>query len=159
MTGASETLSIDAFIEARLRQDEAIARAATPGPWRYDPTKEHVEINTGLRSEGVFTGPDGPDAICVATTGDSDDRPSMRDARFIARHDPERVLREVAWKRHLLGFALAAFSQESKIGERPGRDPETNAYDKGRADTARFMLRLLAMSWSSHPDFRAEWTA
>ncbi len=146
MTDATETLTIDAFISARLDEDEQLARAAAQADGQdWFP----VDAEYG----------DSPDR--VEGTGDGAVGYDMYETvpPHIARHDPARVLREVAWKRHLLGFALAAFSQESKIGERPGRDPETNAYDKGRADTARFMLRLLAMSWSSHPDFRAEWTA
>lgn len=154
MTDATETLSIDAFVEARLREDEETARAAMT----WDDTTRWVADH-----QGVFEVADaiGRDDELIASTGVQhvSDGLEYERATHIARHDPARVLREVAWKRHLLGFALAAFSQESKIGERPGRDPETNAYDKGRADTARFMLRLLAVSWSSHPDFRAEWTA
>lgn len=150
MTDATETLSIDAFITARLDEDEGIAREAADvdaeGPsWRIRKVQHNGMYVFG---EGQIAPPGGK-------LGMSEDAQTIH----VARHDPARVLREVAWKRHLLGFALAAFSQESKIGERPGRDPETNAYDKGRADTARFMLRLLAMSWSSHPDFRAEWSA
>ncbi|MGW5519237.1 DUF6221 family protein [Nocardia africana] len=159
MTDAAETLTIDAFIDARLRQDEAIARAATPGPWRYDPTKEHIEINTGLRSEGVFTGPDGPDAICVATTGDSDDRPSMRDARFIARHDPDRTLREVARNRRVLErhrrLELPGVVMIGSGGPTCAGCGVQNGYRAWPCAE----VRDLASIWSDHPDFRAEWSA
>jgi hypothetical protein len=33
--------ALDAFLLDRLREAEAAARAATPGPWRYNPNKHH----------------------------------------------------------------------------------------------------------------------
>lgn len=150
MSNATEAGTIADFIKTRLAEDEGIAYEAAEvdaeGPsWRIRK----------VQNNGMYVFGEGQIAPPGGKLGMAEDAQTIH----VARHDPARVLREVAWKRHLLGFALAAFSQESKIGERPGRDPETNAYDKGRADTARFMLHLLAMSWSSHPDFRAEWTA
>jgi hypothetical protein len=81
--------------ERQLDEDERVAQAATTGPWRYDPTQHHREPGTVRFSEGVFTGPAGRDATCVAITGETDDPQSMADAAHIARHDPARVLAEV----------------------------------------------------------------
>ena len=80
-----------AFLNARLDEDEAAARAASPGPWRYNSRKHHREPGTARFSEAVFAGPPGEDALCVTTTGESDDPQSMLDATHIARHDPDHT--------------------------------------------------------------------
>lgn len=90
------------WLRRMLDADEADALAATPGPWRYDPEKHWREPGTVRFEESVFAGPKGHDAISVALTGHSDDPQSMRDAAHIARHDPARVLRDIAAKRAIV---------------------------------------------------------
>jgi hypothetical protein len=68
------------------------AEAATPGPWRYDPTK----VNAISWEESVFAGANGPTAVTVASTGPADDPQSMDDAAYIAGMDPATTLRLVA---------------------------------------------------------------
>ncbi|MGW4718848.1 DUF6221 family protein [Nocardia sp. NPDC004260] len=87
-------------LRAGLAEDERIARAATPGPWRYNPSKHHrldgMPIGSGHAfEEAVFAGPTGADAVCVAGTGDSDDPQSMQDAEHIARQCPKATLDRV----------------------------------------------------------------
>lgn len=84
-----------------LDRAEAIARAATPGPWRYNPDK--MWNLPGLHFGEEFVGAGALDkAICVAATGEADDQQSMRDAAFIARWDPATVLRLVERDREML---------------------------------------------------------
>jgi hypothetical protein len=69
-----------------IKQIRAALAAATPGPWRHDPTKERREGASGCgswpkRSEGVFS-PDN--MMTIAVTGPSDDKQSMADAHLIA---------------------------------------------------------------------------
>jgi hypothetical protein len=138
-----------AFLEARLDEDERMARAATPGPWRHDPGKHHHVMGTPLFQEAVFAGPPGADAICVAGTGESDDPQSMRDAEHIARHDPARVLREVDAKRQLVDRweELEAQSRRERlIGD------VTEEY-------RTLVALVLAATYSDHPDFRPEWAS
>src|SRR6266851_9644248 len=71
------------FLNARLRDDEAAARAAAPGPWRGRDAGSWSEV---APAKGT-----GPEAA---------------DTEHIARHDPARVLREVAAKRAILEFYL-----------------------------------------------------
>lgn len=66
-------------------------------------------------------------------------------AGHIVRHDPARVLREVAAKRRLLAEA-SAYSPELEHG-----DNGEWAFD--------LAVRALASVWSDHPDYRPEWSA
>lgn len=86
-----------AFLNARLDEDEAEAKAAA------NALNRHIECD--------------PD-----------------NAAHIARHDPARVLREVAAKRAIV--------------ERYAKAPDW----AGGED-----VRLLAAVWSDHPDYRQEW--
>lgn len=123
------------FLRARLDEDEAAARAATPGAWRYNPDKHHHIVGTPLFEEAVFAGPPGVDAVCVAGTGKTDDPQSMRDAEHIARHDPARVLAEVEAKRAVVDFA--------------------DTYEGG-FHASQFLPKLAAV-YRDHPDFDPAW--
>lgn len=76
------------MIEQRLE----VARAATPGPWGYNPGKQwhdgedFVTLVNG--QEFVSYGGPSPFTGCVCITGPSSHPQSMADARFIATHDP-----------------------------------------------------------------------
>lgn len=125
------TADLVAFLRARLDEDEAIAKAATPGPWTVDDETlaeaihgpEHQDVVSGGRWGGE------------ATVFDTDD------AVHIARHDPARVLADVEAKRRI-------------VNERPW--PIGRNWDQVRAwhDTT---LRLLALPYACHPDYREEW--
>lgn len=128
------------FVKARLGEDEQKARAASGGPWRYNERKYHHLPGTSLRSEAVFAGPAGPDALCVATTGDYDDPQSMRDADHIARHDSARVLREVAAKRRIL---------EDHTDENTNGGPHCHWHGVDNCPT----VRDLAVRWADHEDY------
>lgn len=127
-----------AFIEARMRAEEAEALAATPGPWRYNPDKMWNLPGLHFAEEFIGAGPlDTP--ICVAATGPADHPQSMADARFIARHDPARVLRDIAAKRK----AVTTHRWHGPDG----------------CEEDRFCPLLTAMAsvWSDHPGFQPEW--
>ncbi|MGW2666241.1 DUF6221 family protein [Nocardia tengchongensis] len=131
-------MTLEEFIEARIAAREAAANEAIEFEKYYQPDEFIVEYQwvrfTRRSGEGGASSMFMPGAA-----------------------PPREVLRECAATRDALGFALAAFGEESKIEERAGRDPETNSYDRGRADTVRYMLRVLAAAWSDHPDYRPEW--
>jgi hypothetical protein len=79
------TPSLTDFLLARIAEDEASAREASPGPWDCD------EIDDVWRED-----PDGQ-AHLVAR------RVTEGDAAHIARHDPARVLAECEAKRRIVG--------------------------------------------------------
>jgi hypothetical protein len=76
------------FLRDRLDEDEAAARAATPGPWKQ----------SGIGEYGWGVSFSRPGAGVEAEDGDQ----GRADAEHIARHDPARILAEVEAKRALL---------------------------------------------------------
>lgn len=81
----SEVERLVAFVRACLDADEAAARAATPGPWTLWDRGVGWEINElpEVHDGTTFRKPD---------------------AEHIARHDPTRVLADVAAKRRLVSL-------------------------------------------------------
>jgi hypothetical protein len=103
------------FLRAALDEDERVARVATPGPWRLD---------AGLRL------PEQIDVVSVDYFTVCEDLEDT-DAAHIARHDPARVLAEVAAKRGLLAELAAA--------------------------NMVFAMRLLAEPYAGREGWRGEW--
>ena len=136
--GNDKAPTLTEFLLARIAEREAVARAATYGPWRYNPAK----VNAIDRSESVFAGKPGTMAITVASTGPSDDPQSMSDAAHIALHDPARVLAECAAKRAIVE---AMVDHDAATGEEP-------AYY-----WVPPVLRILASVDADHPDYQEEW--
>lgn len=118
-----------AFIEARLAADEQTAKAA---------------IGAGERGEWTADGCCVEGDIHIYDEGGHDER----QAEHIARHDPARVLREVEAKRQLLEMY-----REAKVYYDANRSAPA-----GEAHGLWTAVRLLALAWADHPDYRAEWT-
>ena len=148
------------FVE-QLDKDTATARTATPGPWRYDQGKHHHIAGTPLFEEAVFAGPPGADAVCVAGTGETDDQQSMRDAAFIAEHDPARVLQEIDAKRQLVKLHGRAILRAG--GGAQHFDTTTvcrscePSYQFPELSWPCPTLRLLASVYADRPGYRQEW--
>jgi len=68
--------------------------------------------------------------------------------RFIAEHDPARVLREVEAKRATVRRCAARMNE---------LDVHRNGLVSPRALLARQVLMNLAAVWSDHPDYDEEW--
>lgn len=172
------TPSIDtltAFLAARLDEAEAHARACTPGPWRYDPTKcwlpPHPCGPTPWAPNGeetVSAGASGPDAKTVCTTGPADDPQSMADAAHIAAHDPAWVLADITAKRTLITMVAEwrhHSNEEDPWYACPAATDEDGEYvcippgrrggdcDCGRDWRAQQVLSVLAAGFSAHPDY------
>lgn len=127
-----------AFLRARLAEDEAVARAATDGPW---VPWEGRELN-GLgdlihpvRTPGQMAG----SRATVVTA-------SWLDAEHIARHDPARVMREVEAKRQILTAHGGDLDEQSMF------------CGHCEHDTPCPTLRAVAAVYADHPDYRQEWT-
>jgi uncharacterized protein DUF6221 len=110
-------MDITEFVKARLDMDEWIAQGA-------------ARTDDGRRGHWlpVHFGAGGFDA-CV------DDH--------VARHDPARVLREVAAKRAV----LAAYDEAVNGVEA----------DLGVANALEGIIRHVGVAWNDHPDYRDEW--
>src|SRR5690349_1270697 len=97
------------FIKARLDEDEAAARAAehNDGPgtleWRVGGPR-HLTFDNHRSEDYVSVFAGGWDRILIAR----DEVRGAPLAKHIARHDPARVLREVAAKRAILNAHISA---------------------------------------------------
>lgn len=160
---------IVAFVEARLAEEEAAAKAATPGRWVVGgfPGAEYLPCDfvhaPDYRPDGfswgqhvgdasVADGGMGPWAVSVQGSGFP-----RANAQHIARWNPARVLREVAAKRLIIDAAfrhLAIFdgevgcghtAEQLRAGECPGQDDDIE------------LLLILAAPYVDHPDFKPEW--
>ncbi|MFF8618955.1 DUF6221 family protein [Streptomyces sp. NPDC015350] len=170
----AELLAIADFNDARLDEDEMVARAASgatvigePGTWRPSPMgdeweahiSEHgdeellVALRPGLpRPPEVMGGRWG--AVVAATSDPADPDADSPMPAFVhaARHDPARVLAEVRAKR-LLNESWRRLIAE--IDADP--DPERQERLAGTRHDLDQVARHLAAAHDKHPDYRPEW--
>ncbi|MFE3081821.1 DUF6221 family protein [Nocardia tengchongensis] len=170
-------MTIEEFIEARLAEDETIARGAIdpnrPGTnWHWVVTHNGTPLPDGEEAQALDDGHhlslrtleefplswDPPSTLPAFIIGADGGFPGG--LRHIARQDPARELREVKFKRRVLGL----------------HEPEQSAqYDdlvihmvpivrcvECTGDSAPVLwpceeIRALAAVWSDHPDYRPEW--
>lgn len=165
------------FLTARLDEDEQVARAANcEGPWSTPgddgPAEGVLYAHDAPGSEkgwsiaefrmyprGVANAPRAP--------GYLDAHPTMRithieNAVHAARHDPTRVLREIAVKRGLVNshshphecIELSGRGDHSVVDGKPWEHWEPqHTSDHGPC----FVLRSLAAVYADYPDYREEW--
>ena len=140
--GAAVTGDLAAFLAARLDEDEAVAKlAAREGSiWTQDDPDRYPGAISSLGGIVVY----------------DEGAPDENQAPHIARHDPARVLREVAAKRTLLRYFT-----DPQTGEPVSIGIAATATDLGRnrmtAIPGSWILRELAAVYSDHPDYRQEW--
>lgn len=122
------------FLRARLADDEAAARSAAQhsGTWSIDETW-WLE---GIEHEVVGNG----EAYC-----------HPHNVAHLARHDPDRVLREIEAKRALIEFAADATGLDMQVDSEFAGGPRAEPYIGDE------MLRTMAAVYSDHPDYRQEW--
>lgn len=146
------------FLRARLDEDEAAAKAATSGPWWYNPGKQWLGPEAfekyDLTKGEEFVGYGGPHPFtgAVCATGPASHAQSMADAAHIARHDPARVLAEIEAKRMLLDLHAP--------GEMEYVDGDVCMACDVRGEEPFYpckTLRLLARPFRDHPDFDQAW--
>jgi hypothetical protein len=129
----TDTSALRAFIEARLAEDEATAKRTLAdnvhGCWLTVPAQSDVGLH---------------DAVADAYAGVRLASGPWYVNEHIARHDPARVLREVAVKRALLAMDVS-----------PGE--YNNDVVRGYYDAVNDVEELLASAWSDHPDYRTKW--
>lgn len=119
-----------AFVGAQCDEEEALARG--PRHWHV------LEDGLTIEGEGGF---------CIYNEGGHDEQ----DAVHIARHDPARVLREIAAKRLILGKVVTQIDDmDQKIEGEWG----SGNYLTGESD---LLLTLLGAPYRDRPGWRAEW--
>ncbi len=81
-------------------------------------------------------------------------------AGHIARHDPARVLREVAAKRRIMELHQEGLSNDFPMGVEPAEGDILCMTCDDRALKQYYpcpTLRLLALPYADHADYRADW--
>lgn len=130
-------MSLVDFLLARFAEDEAVARAAVPGPWGFggsgvgtsywDGREEYVIAKTDWTAENGLT-------------REWLDR-NLHNGRHIARHDPTRVLADVEAKRQIVADYLHLLTV-------PGGS---------LAAHGEWVCRVLARPYAGHPDYDPTW--
>lgn len=154
----TETLTLPAFLLARIAEDEAIARAAVgdaifqnqTGSWSF----EAVATQYGSMPV-VFAVADGGGKTQVARLDGGVEQGAAR--VHIARWDPDRVLAECAAKREIAlsaGDLLRAYDRAPVTGDEARDEAMLSA-----ANIYEETLRQLAAPYADHPHYRSEWSA
>ena len=128
------------FVRARLDEDEQIANAATPGPWRA--TGEDIL----RRSADPYW-----DGMCAANA-------TGADAAYIAHHDPKRALAEITAKRGRLTLMTDATADMNRLLADETASMPDRAMAIGRARAATVAVKHDATIWSDHDDYQARWS-
>lgn len=143
------------FLRARFDEDESVARAAALriAERAVAPAyaAEHVDragqwvVRPWLYSGRVepAMGMSPHERVEIATVAND----------HIARHDPARVLAEVAAKRRILDEIVPAMDG---MDDRIDGEWGVGAMDPSEYESIG-LLRLLARSYADHPDYREEW--
>jgi hypothetical protein len=139
-----------AFLRARLDEDARAAREAIDEIVKANPGTEHPgEWRSGhiyLSDDGTPTGyevwaDDDPDTTVISV-----DRPL---GAHIARHDPARVLADVAVKRRIVDRCQNSHETMPSWG--------SEDYPGGERSGLYQAVQLLALPYAGHPDYREEW--
>jgi hypothetical protein len=132
------------FLRARLAKDEQIARACSGAPWAASPSGTvHLDTAGGAAGAAGAAGgePSGTGFVASVENGAY--------AEFIARYDPDRALQEVAARRQIVD----EYEKGAWVLEQGHRTEAAEA-----AHAARLaVLRLLALPYAHHPEYRGEW--
>lgn len=140
-----------AFLRARLAEDEQIARAATSGPWEARPVV-YGPADEGWGPPDLWEIAAGQVTVVGHQMHEGGGVYTVADARHIAGYDPARVLREVEARRRVVELCEPPLIEVTNPlhGERsflPGQG----------APWGEPVLRLLALPYADHPDYRQEW--
>ncbi|MFI8360727.1 DUF6221 family protein [Streptomyces sp. NPDC085612] len=131
------------FLRDRYGEESERATAATPGPWTVDSESYAESISSTDGVTVVGGGRWGGEASVFEST---------EDALHIAAHHPARVLAEVDAKRRILGTVVPRMNEmDDQINSEWGNSYTPVEYE------SEGLLRLLALPYADHPDYRAEW--
>lgn len=169
------TDDIAQFLLARIAEVEAVAKAATPGPWRSEDGQLTGADEFGNRVSLI------EGSAYVGIPGSGEIRIEAGDVEHITRHEPTSVLARCEADRAIVEEHSRAYVLREDL------PPELTPVETSRrSDSAvvevhfgtggvelmnyqtyreRFMepappsktLRLLALPHATHPDYREEW--
>jgi len=160
-----------AFLNARLAEREAAAKAATGGRWATAHRRQDHRDGSFAEMWGV----DRPDGEPVVEIGMDRDYGSpeggicrQADADHIVLCDPEGVLLDIEAKRAILADCDLALQELetaqsraravlSLTGETPTDVEQRLQRKQVKASTLSWVALWLAQAHSDHPDYREEW--
>ena len=148
-----------AFVAARLDEDEAAAKKAVPGPWRWadwsatfgtlEQERNTLEHSPGSRPFPAVAERDRETTRVLRLEDPLEIDPDQEaSADHIARHDPARALRQVEDGRRL----LAAYAEAREPD--PEATPQERALRMAVAEVVRMLVLSRAAVWSDHPDYK-----
>ena len=136
----SDQPALAEFLEARLAEDwEAATASITTVGDTWEASGSVVEIEGDTKGRSVFEW-----TVCF-----DEGAPSEAQADHIARHDPARVLREVAAKRRIMEFAEKVDALAETVFQEFSNHPEADGVA---------LLKMLALPYADHPDFDPNWS-
>lgn len=150
------------FLRARLDEDESVARdaamyaaaalasAAAQHGVRQPPYDGATWANDYDHLFVVQDRPGQPRKVQIADCGSA----AFTLTPHLARHDPARVLAEVEAKRRIVNELVPRMNDMSDAMDGEwgvGAGPEEYESEQ--------LLRLFALPYANHPDYRAEWCA
>lgn len=146
-----------AWLNRQIDDDERIARAANPSPWRWRiPGASHLDQNT-IFGDGSPRGMDKLRQVCNVEMAWEREA----NAEHIIRNQPARALREVEAKRKTLAVHRITTYPPYPEGGRPEYScrrcdwtPEEELHDYGVACEA---VLAIASVYSDRPGYRDEW--
>lgn len=144
--GKVRDMELVEFLRARLDEDEEVAgiMPADSRAWSYHPDEQHPNYSGKI-----------PEIFAEACNTQTPGFILFEAAPHIARHDPARVLRDVAAKRRILEAHDSDGAHECVDGPEFGdwslRSPHIGW------EVNCLTLRLLALPYDQHEDYRDEW--
>jgi hypothetical protein len=136
--GTETVVSADlaSFVAARLDETEAIAKAADPAPWQ-------LHLGYVLNAK---------EAVLASL------QYGYPSGAHIVRHDPARVLREVAARREILARYTGALEWQAAAAANPASvEEEARDWSEVEFEVLTDVVCHLAAVDSEHPDWREEW--
>ena len=132
------------FLLARIAEDDAVAREATPGPWWNESGTVHAPYPFG---RDLTAGNGGACHPLDAQGGNG--RDADADAEHASRHDPARVLAECESKRRIV---------EEYVGEEwVISQGHVTDWTQGAQAARETALRFLASVYAAHDDYDPAW--
>jgi hypothetical protein len=162
------TPELPAFLLARIAEDEATARAATPPPWTVEKFDDERGACWGINGP-LLDGENYPEEVVGVDFDRRYNYPmggcSTADtAAHIARWDPARVLAEATTERAIVAEHASVTPPNSektycRICVAPNGWGTWGSF-RGSPPGVHYpclTLRLLAIPYAEHPDYRKEW--
>lgn len=121
------------FLEARISEDEAVARAAAPGPWQWfgDQARDRTMLYASDEKKVLEVyGAQSSGHLAV----------SGADLAHIAINSPDRILAECAAKRKILENIPLVADADDELGE-----------------VSPYVLMCLASVYRRHPEYQEGW--